>query len=144
VAQTWFWYPVALAYLLLAIVEWRFATKIEKVNAQDLPPVKLYPYGDYSEEDLEELHKKATNYAVEQYNKGLVGLDAHMEYLMRLNKNHFDDMRRLNFNNVVKRIVLVAEKFDKAVDANRKTLKLAAISFVFVAVISVLQGLGTI
>jgi hypothetical protein len=140
----WLWYLVGFVYLLLAIVEWRFATKIEKVNVPDLPPLKLYPLGNHSEEDLEEQYKNATDSAVGEYNKGLVGLEPHMEYLKRLSDNRLVEMQRLNFNNAVNRIESVAHKFDRAVDANRKTLKLAAISFVGAAVISFVQGLGWI
>ena len=122
--QTLVWFGVGVAYVLLAIAEWYFASHIETINLQ---PIKKYAAGTQEEFDkfLKEVRGSSN--------------PAHDAYIHQV---IIDWSQWLNFNNAVTGIETVAEKFNTAAEANRKILYLAAVSFVVAGGISFAQGLA--
>jgi hypothetical protein len=144
VVQTWIWFAVSIAYVTLAIPEWYFASRIETINLSR--PLEREPVFTDSIEKVLKLRNDAVQRFTEQqkrFDDGLINR-SQLEASGMIAMGLIDSAEKLLLNNAFASIEKVAQKFDKAANANRVILRLAAASFFIAAVISVLQGLGRI
>jgi hypothetical protein len=144
VVQTWVWFVVGIAYMAIAIAEWYFASRIETINLSE--PLEREPVFTNSMEKLTKQRNDAVNRLPElekRFNEGFI-LPNELHAAQMSAVGLIRAAEQLNLNNAFTSIENVAEKFDKAANANRVILRIAAASFVVAAIVSFAQGLSII
>jgi hypothetical protein len=135
-----FWFVVGFAYVAFAVAEWYFASRIETIDLSQ--PLEREPVFSDSIEKLKKMRNDAVNGLPElekRFNDGLI-LPNELRAAVMTAVGLIKSAEQLNLNNAFTSIENVAQKFDKAAKANKKILRIAAISFLLAAGVSFFQG----
>ncbi len=135
-----FWFAVGIAYVVIAIAVWYFASHIETIDLSQ--PFERDPVFTDSLEKVLKLRNDAVQRLTEQqtlFSEGRIKR-SQLEASAMIAMGLIDSAKTLNLNNAFTSIENVAKKFDEAANANRKILYISAASFFLAAGISFIQG----